>query len=140
MVLLNCVWDFWNFQNLNFNDFSSLYKHGTQWEWKFQNPIPPINRSRKFSAWNWFSSQWSSQNCVWDFWNFEFPIFNDLFSKIQFTIVPYGKPYNREKLATRGQFFNIVCPSGVEGHFGVIRCTCNFAKIWFFKILLLIYL
>ncbi len=29
-----------------------------------------------------FSSQWSSQNCVGNFWNFEFPIVQDLFSKI----------------------------------------------------------
>ena len=26
-----------------------------------------------------FSSKWSSQNSVWDFWNFQFPIFNVFF-------------------------------------------------------------
>ncbi len=29
-----------------------------------------------------FSSQWSSQNYVWNFWNFEIPTFNDFFPNI----------------------------------------------------------
>ena len=42
-----------------------------------------------------FSSQWSSQNYVRDFWNFEFPIFNDFFFKIfKFTFVAYGQIKN----------------------------------------------
>ncbi len=42
-----------------------------------------------------FSSQWSSQNYVWDFWNFEFAIFNDFFfENFKFTIVAYGEIKN----------------------------------------------
>ncbi len=41
-----------------------------------------------------FSSQWSSHNCVWDFWIFEFAIFNDFFENLKFTIVPYGETKN----------------------------------------------
>ncbi len=37
-----------------------------------------------------FSSHWASENYVWDFWNFQFPIFNDLFfKKFKLTIVAY---------------------------------------------------
>ncbi len=35
-----------------------------------------------------FSSQWSSQKYCFDFWNFEFLIFNEF---LNFTIVPYGE-------------------------------------------------
>ncbi len=42
-----------------------------------------------------FSFQWSSQNYIWDFWNFEFPIFNNFFLKnSKFTIVAYGEIKN----------------------------------------------
>ena len=51
--------------------------------------------AKRFETCPEFSSQWSSQNFVWNFWNFEFLIFNDCFSKIQkFTIVPYGEIKN----------------------------------------------
>ncbi len=38
--------------------------------------------AKSFQTFPEFSPQWSSQNYVWDFWNFEFLIFNDFFSKI----------------------------------------------------------
>ena len=34
------------------------------------------------------SSQWSSQNYIWDFWNFEFPNFNDFLFFWKFQIHP----------------------------------------------------
>ncbi len=42
------------------------------------------------------SSQWSAQNYVSHFWNFEFPIFNDFlfFETFKFTIVPYRETKN----------------------------------------------
>ena len=41
------------------------------------------------------SSQWSSQNYAWDFWNFEFLIFNFFFfENFKFTIVAYGEIKN----------------------------------------------
>ncbi len=42
-----------------------------------------------------FSSQWSSQNYVWEFLGFELLIFNDFFSKnFMFTIAAYGEIKN----------------------------------------------
>ena len=44
-----------------------------------------------------FSSQWSSQNYVWNFWNFEFPIFNEFFFRkfqIHHNLYPMKKPEN----------------------------------------------
>ena len=38
-----------------------------------------------------FYSQWSSQNYVGDFLNFEFPIFNDFFLNFKFTTVACGE-------------------------------------------------
>ncbi len=38
--------------------------------------------AESFQTFPEFSSQWSSQNRFWDFWNFEFPIFNNFISKI----------------------------------------------------------
>ncbi len=50
--------------------------------------------AESFQTFPKFSSQWSSQNYVWDFWNFEFLIFNDFFLNFKFTIVPYGEIKN----------------------------------------------
>ncbi len=55
-------------------------EHETLCEWTFQNDTPPTNRSRRLSNLSWFFLHWSSQKYVWDFWYFEFPIFNDVFS------------------------------------------------------------
>ncbi len=41
-----------------------------------------------------FSSQWSLQNYFWDFWNFEFQIFNEYFLNFKFTIVAYWENKN----------------------------------------------
>ncbi len=35
--------------------------------------------AKSFETYPEFSSQWSSQNYFWDFWNSEFPTFNDFF-------------------------------------------------------------
>ncbi len=35
--------------------------------------------AESFQTFPEFSSQWSAQNLEWDFWNFEFAIFNDFF-------------------------------------------------------------
>ena len=50
------------------------------------------------------SSQWSSQNYVGDFWNFEFPIVNVFFfffEKSKFTIVAYGEIKNLNYLENK---------------------------------------
>ena len=51
-----------------FRNFIHFRWHGTQWKWKFQNSVPPTNRNQKFQTCPAFSSQWSSQNYVGDFW------------------------------------------------------------------------
>ena len=51
--------------------------------------------AKRFETCPEFSSQWSSQKYVWDFWNFEFLIFNDFFfENSKFTIVAYGEIKN----------------------------------------------
>ncbi len=48
-----------------------------------------------------FSFQWSSQNCVGDFWNFKFPIFGDFFfENIKFTNVPNRETKNLSYVET----------------------------------------
>ncbi len=50
----------------------------TVWEQKFKNTLP-ANHIRNFQTPPKFYSQWSSQNYVWDFLNFENWNFNDFF-------------------------------------------------------------
>ena len=66
------------FLNFVFEYFSFSF-HGTPWERTFQNATSPTNRSRKFQTFPEFSSQWPSQNCVWDFWNFDNGNFNEFY-------------------------------------------------------------
>ena len=48
-------------------------------------------KAKSFQTCPEFSSQWSSQN-IYDFWNFEFSIFNDFFlQNFKFTIAAYGR-------------------------------------------------
>ncbi len=87
------MWDFWNFENWNFNEFYS-----------FSFTLDPmgVKLSKFYFAYksqpkvfkvvlNEFSSQRSSQNYIWD-WKFEFVIVNDhLFENFKSTISAYGK-------------------------------------------------
>ncbi len=90
----NCVWDFWNFENWNFNEF---YSFSLTWD-----PLGVKISKRYYKSQRKyvqtspeFSSQWSSQNSVLDFWNFEFLIINDFFFKnFKFTMVAYGEIRN----------------------------------------------
>ena len=55
---------------------------------KIQN-LTPTNRNQNFETYPAFSSQWSSQNYIWDFWNFEFPTFNDFFVLTLLCLITY---------------------------------------------------
>ncbi len=91
-----------------------------------------------------------------DFWSFELPSFNDSFFFPKISNSPfnvYGEPSlvwktrdRREKLSEiydlQRVFFLAYMryrrPFSVQGHFGVIRCTCDFSENTIFKRLLLI--
>ncbi len=118
-----------------------LLNMGPQWEWKFQNASytpPTLNRNQRFSNLSWNLSQCSSLNCVGDFWKFEFSIFNNLFLEIfKSTIVPYGeikkKQLSGNRAVRRGKRWEIwdsisATTYEVNGHSGVIQCTCDFSE------------
>ena len=79
----NYIWDFWNFENWNFNEFYSFL---LTWD----PTCMGVNISKHYS----YESQPKVWNLSWiflpmvltklrlGFWNFEFLIFNDFFSKI----------------------------------------------------------
>ncbi len=80
-----------------------------------------------------FSSQWSSQNCVWHFWNFEFLFFNDFFPEnFKFTTVAYREEKTLNYLENDWSrlvnltYLGYLWSGSFQGHFQVIRCTFNF--------------
>ncbi len=56
----------------------------------FKTLLPLQIAAKSFETCPEFSYQWPSQSCVGDFWNFEFPIFQNF----KFTIVAYRKTKN----------------------------------------------
>ncbi len=95
-----------------------------------------------------FSSQWFSQNYIWDFWNFEFAILMIFFSKISNSpLYPMEKPKTSiiwkasDRRAKRSEIWDsrvlvvhnttymvYLWPCYVQSHFGVIWCICNFSS------------
>ncbi len=47
--------------------------------------------AESFQTFPEFSSQWSSQNYIWDFWNLSLLFLMIFFENFKFTIVPYGE-------------------------------------------------
>ncbi len=71
------AWNFWKFlKNEILKIFFSLEPNGIE---NFNTLFLLQIAAKSFQTWPDFSSQWSSQNRKGDFWNFEFPIFNDYF-------------------------------------------------------------
>ncbi len=83
---------------------------------------------KRFETGPEFSSQWSSQKYVWDFWNFEFMIFNDFFyENSNFTIVAYGEIKNlniwktSDRRAKRSEIWDSwVLIQHIRGTFGLL--------------------
>ena len=93
---------------------------------------------KSFETSSQFSSQWSSQNYVWDFWNLEFLIFNAFFRKYQ---IHHCSLWRNQKpqLSGKGAIMerNGVVKFGSQGLvFSVIRvlltvkCLRSFWVIW----------
>ncbi len=118
---------------------------------KRYSPILQI-AAKSFQTFLESSSQWSSQNWGGNFWNFEFPIFNKfLLKNFKFTIVAYGEIKNLNHLENersdrrakqseiwdswviRFLYMGYLWPFSMQGHFEVIRCTCDFPKMQFPK-------
>ncbi len=71
------AWNFWKFlKNEILKIFFSLEPNGIE---NFNTLFLLQIAAKSFQTWPDFSSQWSSQKRNGDFWNFDFPIFNDFF-------------------------------------------------------------
>ncbi len=81
------------------------------------------------------SSQCFSQNYIGNFWNFEFPIYNDFFSR-KFAIVPMEKPKSPIvwRMSDRSTF-GLVVFKVIKGWFGALAISEN----TIFKMLLLLH-
>ena len=67
---------------------------GPFWSENFKRLLLQI-ATKSFQAFPKFSSQWSSQNCIGDFYNFEFPICNEFFfENFKFSIIAYAEIKN----------------------------------------------
>ncbi len=86
---------------MHFEILYTLFSFSLVWDpvgAKMSKYHSPTNRSRKLSSFPEFSSQWSSQNYVCDFWNFDWS-FNDLFS---FSLI-WGPNGSKKKAQTSKQ-------------------------------------
>ncbi len=84
--------DFWNFENWNFDIFFVFSLTWDPMGLKISKRYS-YKSVESFQTCHEFSFQWSSQNYFWDFWNFEFLIFNDFFAKISNSpLYPVEKP------------------------------------------------
>ncbi len=81
-----------SFEILKIEILMIFFSFSLTWDPKFQNATPPSNQFWILS--NFFLNFLLSgphKSTVLDWWNLEFPIFNEFF---KFTIVPYGETKN----------------------------------------------
>ncbi len=86
------VWNVCNFENWNFNQ---LYSFSLTWDpmgakisKRYSSLKSVLNHFKLFLN---FLLSGPHKSAILNFWNFEFPVFNDFFN---FTIVPYGETKN----------------------------------------------
>ena len=140
----NYIWDFWNFENWNLNDF---FLFSLTWD-----PIGANNSKRH----SFCKLQPKRLKLVLIFppigprkvtfvickiWSFQFLAF--FFESLQFTIAAYGKSKTSiiwktsDHRAKLSEIWDSLVPvihtymyrwrCNVQGHFGIIRCTCDFS-------------
>ncbi len=90
--------------------------------------LTPTNRSRilSFQTFPEFSSQWSSQNYVWDFWNFENWNFNYFFFSFSLTWDPIGvkiskRCYYKSQPKAFNLFLNFVPNRSSQNYLGFLK-------------------
>ncbi len=85
------VWNFCNFKNWNFNElFTFSFNMGRNGIENIKKPLLLQMEVKRFQT-SEFSSQWSSQNLCWNFWNIEFIALTIFFETFKFSIVPSGE-------------------------------------------------